>query len=92
MSELSLKRLEQILERISGMRALVIGDIMLDRYVWGLVSRISPEAPVPVVDVHEETSRLGGAANVANNIVSLGASCDLIGVVGDDSVGGEIKR
>jgi rfaE bifunctional protein kinase chain/domain len=87
MSELSLKRLEQILERISGLRALVIGDIMLDRYVWGLVSRISPEAPVPIVDVHEETSRLGGAANVANNIVSLGASCELMGVIGEDASG-----
>ncbi len=90
MSGLSLKRLEQILERISGMRALVIGDIMLDRYVWGLVSRISPEAPVPIVDVHEETSRLGGAANVANNIVSLGATCELMGVIGEDASGQDL--
>jgi len=84
MSELSLKRLDEILERIGGLRALVVGDIMLDRYVWGLVSRISPEAPVPIVDVHEETSRLGGAANVANNVVSLGADCELVGVIGED--------
>lgn len=91
MSELSLKRLDEILERIGTMRALVVGDIMLDRYVWGLVSRISPEAPVPVVDVHEETSRLGGAANVANNVVSLGASCELIGVLGDDTYGKDLE-
>ncbi|MFH1312793.1 MAG: D-glycero-beta-D-manno-heptose-7-phosphate kinase [Candidatus Eisenbacteria bacterium] len=73
-------------------KVMVIGDVMLDRYVWGAVSRISPEAPVPVVDIKEETVRLGGAANVANNIVSLGASCELIGVVGNDSVGAEIGR
>jgi D-beta-D-heptose 7-phosphate kinase/D-beta-D-heptose 1-phosphate adenosyltransferase len=90
MSGLSLKRVDEILERIADRRAMVVGDIMLDRYVWGLVSRISPEAPVPIVDVHEETSRLGGAANVANNIVSLGASCDLLGIVGDDQAGRDL--
>ena len=91
MSGLSLKRLDEILERMGDLRALVVGDIMLDRYVWGLVSRISPEAPVPVVDVREETSRLGGAANVANNVVSLGADCELVGVVGDDSSAGDLE-
>lgn len=92
MSDLSLHRLTDLLERISGVRAMVLGDIMLDRYVWGLVSRISPEAPVPVVDVHEETSRLGGAANVAENIVSLGATCRLIGVIGEDRDGKEFEE
>jgi rfaE bifunctional protein kinase chain/domain len=83
----SLKKLEHILEGMAAVRAMVIGDIMLDRYVWGLVSRISPEAPVPVVEVRDETSRLGGAANVANNVVALGASCELIGVIGGDPFG-----
>jgi D-beta-D-heptose 7-phosphate kinase/D-beta-D-heptose 1-phosphate adenosyltransferase len=76
---------------MADVRALVVGDIMLDRYVWGLVSRVSPEAPVPVVDIREETSRLGGAANVANNVVALGASCELVGVVGEDAAGSDLE-
>jgi D-beta-D-heptose 7-phosphate kinase/D-beta-D-heptose 1-phosphate adenosyltransferase len=91
-AEPSIGRLREILEVMKTKKVMVIGDVMLDRYVWGVVSRISPEAPVPVVDIKDETVRLGGAANVANNIVSLGASCDLVGVVGDDGVGEEIKR
>jgi D-beta-D-heptose 7-phosphate kinase/D-beta-D-heptose 1-phosphate adenosyltransferase len=71
---------------------MVIGDAMLDRYVWGAVSRISPEAPVPVVDITDETVRLGGAANVANNIVSLGAACEIFSVVGEDLTAGELKK
>jgi rfaE bifunctional protein kinase chain/domain len=62
----------------------VIGDIILDKYLWGDVERISPEAPVPVVDVKKETISLGGASNVANNIASLDAKAYMIGVVGDD--------
>jgi rfaE bifunctional protein kinase chain/domain len=62
----------------------VIGDIILDKYLWGDVERISPEAPVPVVDVKKETVSLGGASNVANNIASLDAKAYMIGVVGDD--------
>ncbi|MBS4029062.1 MAG: D-glycero-beta-D-manno-heptose-7-phosphate kinase, partial [Ignavibacteriales bacterium] len=65
----------------------VIGDLMLDRYIWGNVTRISPEAPVPVVDVESESARLGGAANVANNIKSLGGNPFLVGVIGDDNSG-----
>ncbi len=65
----------------------VVGDIILDEYVWGEVSRISPEAPVPVVDVKNETIMLGGAANVVNNMVSLGARPVLCGVVGEDEEG-----
>jgi rfaE bifunctional protein kinase chain/domain len=91
MSGMSIQRLVEILDRLMGVRVMVIGDIMLDRYVWGLVSRISPEAPVPVVDVREETCRLGGAANVANNIVSLGAACELVGIVGDDPEGRDLE-
>ena len=69
---------------------LVIGDIMLDRFIWGNVSRISPEAPVPVVEVEHETVMLGGATNVVNNLVSLGGSVMMCGVVGNDPTGKEI--
>ncbi len=77
--------LEGVLERFPAARVMVLGDVMLDRYYWGQVSRISPEAPVPVVDVERESSRLGGAANVAANIQSLGGTPVLIGVVGQDA-------
>jgi len=71
-------------------RILVIGDIMLDQFIWGKVSRISPEAPVPVVEADRETTILGGTANVVNNLVSLGGKVLLCGVVGGDSPAGEI--
>jgi rfaE bifunctional protein kinase chain/domain len=87
MTQLPLAKVREILARAAAKRVMVIGDVMLDRYLWGAVSRISPEAPVPVVDIVEETTRLGGAANVANNIVSLGATCHLFGVVGNDHDG-----
>ncbi len=90
MSGLSGERLGEILDRIATRRVMVIGDVMLDRYVWGIVSRISPEAPVPVVDIKEETIRLGGAANVANNIVSLGARCGIFSVLGEDRMAEEL--
>lgn len=73
-------------------RVLVIGDIMLDRYWFGQVDRISPEAPVPVVRVARKEDRLGGAANVARNAVALGAQVSLLGVVGADEAGDEIRR
>jgi len=73
-------------------RVLVVGDAMLDRYWFGEVERISPEAPVPVVRVHSTEERLGGAANVARNIVSLGARAGLLTVVGDDEAGHSIGR
>jgi D-beta-D-heptose 7-phosphate kinase/D-beta-D-heptose 1-phosphate adenosyltransferase len=66
---------------------LVIGDLILDHYIWGRVSRISPEAPVPVVHVDSESLRLGGAANVFNNILALGGKADLCGVIGSDESG-----
>ncbi len=75
------------IEAIQRARVLVVGDIMLDRYWFGGVERISPEAPVPVVLVDEVQSRLGGAGNVALNITSLGAKCTLIGTVGNDEAG-----
>lgn len=87
MSQLPQARVRKILAAAATKQVMVIGDVMLDQYLWGSVSRISPEAPVPVVDVVEETTRLGGAANVANNVVSLGAVCHLVGVVGDDHAG-----
>jgi rfaE bifunctional protein kinase chain/domain len=80
-------RLQTLLENLSGKRVAVVGDLMLDRYYWGSVARISPEAPVPVVEVESESTRLGGAANVANNIASLGGTPFLVGVVGQDDAG-----
>ncbi len=83
---------EKIIRRFSGVRILVVGDIMLDRFIWGDVSRISPEAPVPVVVVEKETFLLGGAANVVNNIHSLGGKASLCGVVGDDEMGQKVIK
>jgi rfaE bifunctional protein kinase chain/domain len=78
------KRIDEIFSKFKDKRIAVIGDLMIDRYFWGTVSRLSPEAPVPIVEVTEESSRLGGAANVANNIASLGGIPLMIGVAGDD--------
>ncbi|MFC1724520.1 D-glycero-beta-D-manno-heptose-7-phosphate kinase [candidate division KSB1 bacterium] len=85
-------RLDILFDNAKGKRIAVIGDIMLDRYLWGKVTRISPEAPVPVVLIEEESERLGGAANVANNIESLGGIPVLFGVTGADSSGDTIKK
>ena len=71
---------------------LVIGEVMLDRYVSGSVTRISPESPVPVVQVEKEWSGVGGAANVAANVVALGAQCDLVGCLGTDDAGRELRE
>lgn len=79
-------------DKASRTRVLVIGDIMLDRYWFGQVDRISPEAPVPVVRVVRKEDRLGGAANVARNVAALGARVSLLGVVGADEAGDEIRR
>lgn len=81
------ERLIDLFERMKSCRVAVIGDLMIDRYIWGDVSRISPEAPVPIVEVTLESARLGGAANVGNNIVSLGGNCYLAGVAGNDANG-----
>jgi D-beta-D-heptose 7-phosphate kinase/D-beta-D-heptose 1-phosphate adenosyltransferase len=72
-------------------RIVVLGDVMLDEFVWGDVTRISPEAPVPVVDIRRESVHLGGAANVLANIVALGAQACVVGVVGDDTAGGRLR-
>ncbi|MHC4883953.1 MAG: bifunctional heptose 7-phosphate kinase/heptose 1-phosphate adenyltransferase [Planctomycetota bacterium] len=72
---------------LAAKRILVIGDVMLDHYVWGEVDRISPEAPVPVVHVQRETELPGGAANVARNVTALGGAATLVGIIGEDSRG-----
>lgn len=77
---------EEILAQFPQRKILVLGDIMVDEYIWGVVSRISPEAPVPVVEVEDENIRLGGAANVVANIRALRGQADLVGVVGGDSM------
>ena len=91
MSELTGQRAGDILDRIRDCRVVVLGDVMLDEFVWGDVTRISPEAPVPVVDVRRESIHLGGAANVLANLISLGARSTIVGVIGDDA-GGERLR
>lgn len=80
-------RLKTLLARFPGHRLAVLGDVMLDEYLWGKVDRISPEAPVPVVQIKRETWRAGGAANVASNLRSFGAQAHIFGVVGDDAPG-----
>ena len=82
--------LREIIDRFSKVRILVVGDIMMDRFIWGKVSRISPEAPVPVVLFEREDLILGGAANVVNNIHSLGGKVSLCGVVGNDEYADKI--
>jgi D-beta-D-heptose 7-phosphate kinase/D-beta-D-heptose 1-phosphate adenosyltransferase len=85
------QRLEDLLGASKGRRIAVIGDAMLDVYLRGEVDRISPEAPVPVVRVTERKLALGGAANVANNVVSIGAECELVSAIGDDLAGGTLR-
>jgi len=90
MKDIDPESLNKAIDNFGKTRILVIGDIMLDKFIWGNVSRISPESPVPVVEVDHETIMLGGATNVINNIVSLGGKVLLCGVVGDDYTGREI--
>lgn len=81
------KRLLRYVEHFTKAKVLVVGDLVLDQYIWGTVSRISPEAPVPVVNVSKESTLLGGAANVVNNIHSLGGMVSVCGVIGRDEAG-----
>jgi len=92
MDRLTSSRLDQILHRARDLRVLVVGDLMLDVYLRGAASRISPEAPVPVVRVSEEWRALGGAANVAANVVALGAQCTVVGTIGRDAAGAELRQ
>jgi rfaE bifunctional protein kinase chain/domain len=87
-----MKSLPALLKKIAGLRILVIGDVMLDHYVWGDATRISPEAPVPVVDIARDTWTAGGAANVALNIASLGARCSVAGFFGQDEAGEKLTE
>jgi D-beta-D-heptose 7-phosphate kinase/D-beta-D-heptose 1-phosphate adenosyltransferase len=82
----------QLIEKMRSSRVVVIGDIMLDRYLIGDTDRLSPEAPVPVVTVAERHAALGGAANVAANVAAMGARCLLVGAVGDDGDGSTIRQ
>ncbi len=84
------KRLIQFIERFPRTHILVVGDVILDHYVWGNVSRISPEAPVPVVNVTRESLLLGGATNVVNNIHALGGKVSVCGVIGRDNAGKQL--
>ena len=81
------ENLKALLKLFSRKSILVVGDVMSDEYIWGKVTRISPEAPIPVVQVTGETHRPGGAANVAHNLRSLGAKVELVGIIGADLVG-----
>jgi D-beta-D-heptose 7-phosphate kinase/D-beta-D-heptose 1-phosphate adenosyltransferase len=87
MPPLELARLESLLRGFAKLQLLVVGDLVLDEYVWGEVERVSPEAPVPVVHVREETVVLGGAANVVRNVVALGGRAAFCSIVGDDAAG-----
>ena len=86
------ERLKEIFNNFSGKPVLVIGDLMIDEYLWGNVTRLSPEAPVPVVEIEDESLRFGGAANVALNIKSLGCEPVLLGMIGRDRLGKEFVR
>ena len=84
--------LAQIVRRFTDARVLVLGDVMLDRYVSGSASRLSPEAPIPVLRPTASRATLGGAANVALNIATLGGHVSLVGVVGEDAPGQEVSQ
>jgi len=92
MTNIESKKVRQIIKNFKDKRVLVLGDLMLDKYIWGNVIRISPEAPVPVVEVNKDTSCLGGAGNASHNLKSLGAFPLLVGVVGNDAEGQWIKE
>jgi D-beta-D-heptose 7-phosphate kinase/D-beta-D-heptose 1-phosphate adenosyltransferase len=84
--------LVRLVGRFPRVRALVVGDLMLDQFIWGRVQRISPEAPVPVVEVHDEDVRPGGAGNVVSNIAALGGRAVACGIVGHDTAGARLRR
>jgi rfaE bifunctional protein kinase chain/domain len=91
MDRIKRQRAEKIFSDLGSHQIMILGDVMLDEYMWGNVSRISPEAPVPVVEVFEETTKLGGAGNVALNISALEDIPILVGVIGDDLNGEKLK-
>jgi len=83
-------RLERLLDRFEQVELLVLGDVVLDEYLWGDVDRVSPEAPVPVVHLRDESTVLGGAGNVVRNVVALGGRCSFCSVLGDDRAGARV--
>ncbi len=89
---LSASRAREILAAASKARVLVVGDVMLDQFIWGSVARISPEAPVPVVDFERESFMPGGAANVARNLTALNVTAEIFGAVGDDTAAAQLKK
>ena len=91
MEQLSRQRVEQLTLAMRDLKVVVLGDVMLDEFVWGDVTRISPEAPVPVVEIRRESVHLGGAANVLANLVALGARASVVGVVGNDAAGERLR-
>ena len=90
-TEIAIPRAGALLARMQGRRVVVIGDVMIDEWIWGRVSRISPEAPVPVVAVHDHSFTLGGSGNVASNLRALGARVSFVAVVGADSEGERVR-
>jgi D-beta-D-heptose 7-phosphate kinase/D-beta-D-heptose 1-phosphate adenosyltransferase len=91
MPQLTRQRVQEIIVQMRDRKIVVLGDVMLDEFLWGDVTRISPEAPVPVVDIHRESVHLGGAANVLANAIALGAQACVVGVVGSDSAGERLR-
>jgi D-beta-D-heptose 7-phosphate kinase/D-beta-D-heptose 1-phosphate adenosyltransferase len=91
MNQLTAERAGEIVEAMRGRMVIVFGDVMLDEFVWGDVTRISPEAPVPVVDIRRESVHLGGAANVLANLRALGLRAAVVGVVGADRAGERVR-
>jgi len=92
MTQLTKQRAHAIIQSMAKRKIVILGDVMLDEFVWGDVTRISPEAPVPVVDIRRESIHLGGAANVLANATALGAGACVIGVVGNDAAGGRLRH
>jgi D-beta-D-heptose 7-phosphate kinase/D-beta-D-heptose 1-phosphate adenosyltransferase len=84
--------LAALVEQLAGKRVLCVGDVMLDRYVYGTVERISPEAPIPILAVVRETAMLGGAGNVVRNLAALKASCCFVSLIGEDPAGREVTH
>src|SRR5678815_3518730 len=91
MPQLTKRRAAELLNAMRDRKIVVLGDVMLDEFVWGDVTRISPEAPVPVVDIRRESVHLGGAANVLANVIALGSGASVIGIVGNDSAGERLR-
>src|SRR5918995_1885060 len=91
MQQLTIQRVNEIVKQMRSRTIVVFGDVMLDEFMWGEVTRISPEAPVPVVDIRRESVHLGGAANVLANLIALGARTSVIGVTGNDAAAERLR-